>query len=89
MRLAIRNPPNGDTEILSLDGDTPKLVYSCNVFETCAPIRFHKDNKRVYMETNKGDRDLSQFVLFDPATGKEEFVEQDPKKRVDFGSAIF
>ncbi len=89
MRLAIRNPPSGDTEILWLDGDAPKLVYSCNVFETCAPIRFHKDNKRVYMQTNKGDRDLSQLVLFDPATGKEEFVEQDPKKRVDFGNAIF
>ncbi|CAN5756798.1 S9 family peptidase [soil metagenome] len=89
MRLAIRNPPSGDTEILSLDGDAPKLVYSCNVFETCAPVRFSKDNKRVYMETNKGNRDLSQLVLFDPATGKEEFVEQDPKKRVDFGNAIF
>ncbi|MGI9054903.1 MAG: S9 family peptidase, partial [Pyrinomonadaceae bacterium] len=89
MRLAIRNPPSGDTEILSLDGDAPKLVYSCNVFETCAPVRFSKDNKRVYMETNKGERDLSQLVLFDPATGKEEFVEQDPKKRVDFGGAIF
>ena len=89
MRLAIRTPPSGDTEILSLDGDAPKLVYSCSVFETCSPIRFHKDNKRVYMETNKGDRDLSQLVLFDPATGKEEFVEQDPKKRVDFGNAVF
>jgi dipeptidyl aminopeptidase/acylaminoacyl peptidase len=89
MRLAIRNPLNGDTEILSLDGETPKLIYSCNVFETCAPVRFHKDNKRVYMESNKGDRDLAQLVLFDPATGKEEFVEQDPKKRVDFGNAIF
>lgn len=89
MRLAMRSLPNGSTEILSLDGGASKVVYSCGIFETCFPVRFHKDDKRVYMETSKGDRDLSQLVLFDPATGKEELVEQDPKKRVDFGNAIF
>ena len=89
LRLATRSLPNGNTEILFLDGEQPKVVYSCGVFETCSPIRFHKDNKRVYMETNKGDRDLSQLVLFDPVTGKEELVEQDPNKRVDFGNVIF
>ncbi len=89
MRLATRSLPNGDTEILSFDGDKPKVVYSCGIFETCAPIRFTKDDKRVYMETNKGDRNFSQLVLFDPMTGKEEFVEQHPNKRVDFGGAVF
>ena len=89
MRMATRSLPNGNTEILSLDGEQPKVVYSCSVFETCSPLRFHKDNQRVYMETNKGDRDLSQLVLFDPMTGKEELVEQDPNKRVDFGNVIF
>lgn len=89
MRLAMRSLPNGTTEILSLDGGASKVVYSCGIFETCFPVRFHKDDKRVYMKTSKGDRDLTQLVLFDPATGKEELVEQDPKKRVDFGNAIF
>lgn len=89
MRLALRSLPNGSTEILSLDGDASKVVYSCGIFETCSPVRFHKDDKRVYMETSKGDRNLTQLVLFDPATGKEELVEEDPKKRVDFGNAIF
>ncbi len=89
LRLALRTPPNGDTEVLKVDGDKFTKVYSCNVFEVCSPIRFHKDNRRVYMETNKGDRDLSQLVLFDPETGKEEFVEGDPMKRVDFGTASF
>ena len=89
LRLAMRAPANGDTEILKVDGDKFTLVYSCGIFETCAPLRFSKDDKRVYMETNKGDRDLTQLVLFDPETDKEEFVEQDPNKRVDFGSAIF
>lgn len=89
MRLAMRSLPNGTTEILSLDGGASKVVYSCGIFETCSPVRFTKDNKRVYMETSKGDRNFTQLVLFDPATGKEEFVEEDPKKRVDFGNAIF
>jgi dipeptidyl aminopeptidase/acylaminoacyl peptidase len=73
-----------------VDGDKFTKIYSCNVFESCGPIRFHKDDKRVYMETNKGgDRDLTQLVLFDPDTLKEELVEQDPLKRVDFGGAVF
>jgi dipeptidyl aminopeptidase/acylaminoacyl peptidase len=89
LRLAMRSAANGDTEILKVDGDKFTQVYSCGVFESCGPIRFHKDDKRVYMISNKGDRDLIQLVLFDPETGKEELVEQDPLKRVDFGNAIF
>jgi dipeptidyl aminopeptidase/acylaminoacyl peptidase len=89
MRLAIRSPQNGDTEILLLDGEKPRLIYSCSVFEECSPVRFHKDNKRVYIETNKGNPDLTQLVLLDVATGKEEIVESDPMKKVDFGNAAF
>src|SRR5262249_49697974 len=36
-----------------------------------------------------GDMDLTRLELFDPATGKEEVVESDPLKRVDFGTALF
>jgi dipeptidyl aminopeptidase/acylaminoacyl peptidase len=32
---------------------------------------------------------LTQLVLLDVETGKEEMVESDPLKRVDFGSAVF
>ncbi len=88
-RMAVRSAPNGDTEVLRLDGDKLTPVYSCGVFETCELVRFHKDDKRVYMESNKGSRDVTQLVLFDLATAKEEFVEEDSSKRVDFGSAIF
>ncbi len=89
MRLSIRTPQNGDTEILSLDGEKPKVIYSCGVFETCSPIRFHKDNKRVYIQTNKGNPDLIELALLDVATGKTEKVESDPEKKVDFGGASF
>ena len=88
-RLAARSAPNGETEFLRVDGEKFTPVYSCGVFETCTLIRFHKDDKRVYMASNKGNRDITQLVLFDPATGKEEFVEEDPNKRVDFGNALF
>jgi dipeptidyl aminopeptidase/acylaminoacyl peptidase len=90
MRLAVRTPPNGSTEILRLDADgAAKVIYSCGLFDSCNPVRFHKDNKRVYMVTNKGDEDLSRLILLDVETGKEETVESDPLKRVDFGGAAF
>jgi dipeptidyl aminopeptidase/acylaminoacyl peptidase len=90
LRMAVRSAENGDTEVLRVDADGFKKVYSCNVFEACGPVRFHKDGKRVYMVTNKGgDVDLLRLTLFDPETGKEEMVESDPLKRVDFGGASF
>jgi dipeptidyl aminopeptidase/acylaminoacyl peptidase len=90
VRLATRSTDAGETEILKVDGDKFTKIYSCTVFETCGPIRFNKDDKRFYMVSDKGDaRNFQQLVLFDPETMKEEFVEEDPLKRVDFGGANF
>lgn len=89
VRMATRSAQDGSTEILRVDGDKFTTVYTCGVFESCGPVNFAKDDKRVYMISNKGNRDLIQLVIFDPATGKEELVEQDPLGRVDFGNASF
>jgi dipeptidyl aminopeptidase/acylaminoacyl peptidase len=90
LRLATRSTDAGDTEILRVDADKFTKIYSCSIFENCGPIRFHKDDKRFYMTSDKGDaRNFQQLVLFDPETMKEEFVEEDPLKRVDFGGASF
>ena len=90
LRLATRAAENGDTEVLRVDADKFTKVYGCTVFEACGPIKYHKDGERVYFQTNKGsDIDLVRLVLFNPATGKEELVESDPMKRVDFGNALF
>ena len=91
LRLARRSTPAGDTEILRLDaGDKFTGIYSCNVFEVCVPIRFHKDNRRVYMKTSKGaDTDLTKLVLLDVETGKTETVESDPLNRADFRGVSF
>ncbi|HEU4713965.1 MAG TPA: alpha/beta fold hydrolase [Pyrinomonadaceae bacterium] len=90
LRLATRSAENGDTEVLRVDADKFTKVYSCTVFEACGPVRYHKDGQRVYFVTNKGsDVDLVRLELFNPTTGKEELVESDPLKRVDFGNASF
>jgi dipeptidyl aminopeptidase/acylaminoacyl peptidase len=89
LRLAARTTDKGDTEILRVDPTGFTQIYSCNVFETCNPIRFNKDNTKLYMETNKGAPDLTRLVLFDPATKTEQLVESDPLNRVDFGNATF
>jgi len=90
LRLASRVNDNGDTEVLRVDDKGFTKIYSCNVFESCGPIRFHKDGQHVYFETNKGaDSDLTKLELFDPATGREEVVESDPMKRVDLGRTSF
>ncbi len=90
LRLASRVTDSGEQELLRVDADALIKVYSCSVFEGFDPIRYHKDGKRVYMETNKGDDvDLTALVLFNPATGTLETVESDPLKQVDFGGALF
>ena len=90
LRLASRSAENGDTEVLRVDANGLTKVYSCSVFESCGPVRYHKDGARIYFLTNKGsDVDLIRLELFNPTTGKEEAVESDPLKRVDFGNASF
>lgn len=90
LRMAVRSAQNGDTEILTFAADgTAKKVYDCNAFETCGAIRFHKDNKRVYFQTNKGDLDLIELGLLDADTGAYTKLEGDPLGKVDFGGISF
>jgi dipeptidyl aminopeptidase/acylaminoacyl peptidase len=89
LRLAQRVQDSGDQEILRVDADSFTPIYTCNVFETCDPVQFHKDAQRVYIQTNKGDLDLTTLVLLDLASGVVKTVESDPLQRVDLGSAWF
>ncbi len=90
LRLAIRSADNGDTEFLRVDPDGFKKIYSCAVLESCAPSRFHKEDRKLYIITNKGDgQNLIQLALLDPATGDVTPVESDPNKRVDLLAALF
>jgi dipeptidyl aminopeptidase/acylaminoacyl peptidase len=88
LRLASRSPENGDTEILRVDENGFSKIYTCNVFESCGPVHFHKDGRRVYFQTNK-DVNLVRLTLLDVQTGKEDLVESDPENRVDLDDAMF
>jgi dipeptidyl aminopeptidase/acylaminoacyl peptidase len=90
LRLATRTTDKGDTEVLRVDADKFTAIYSCDVFETCDPMRFDSTNTKAYVITNKGQNvDLAELGLIDPATGTVTPVESDPLKRVDIGDAIF
>jgi dipeptidyl aminopeptidase/acylaminoacyl peptidase len=89
LRLANRANSDGSNDILRVDAKELVKIYTSNVFEEAYPLAFDKENKRVYMQTNKGDNiDLSQLILFDPETLQEEVVESDPLKRVDLGNVF-
>jgi dipeptidyl aminopeptidase/acylaminoacyl peptidase len=85
LRIAERTNQAGDTEILRVDADGFRQIYSCTVLEECGVAGFDTEDKQVYLITNKGTLDLSELELMDPATGATTFVESDPKKRVDLG----
>ncbi|HEX7011713.1 MAG TPA: S9 family peptidase [Steroidobacteraceae bacterium] len=89
LRLAVRSPVSGETEILRVDEDGFTPIYTCSVFETCDPARFHPNGRQVYMVTNHGDADLIRLTLLDVETGNETIVESDPENRVDLAGAIF
>lgn len=91
VRLAFRQTADGGSEILRVsDGELGDPVYTCNSRETCQPIRFHRDGKKVYLQSNKGDDvDLIRLLLMDAETGQTEMVEADPEGEVDFGGAAF
>ena len=56
LRLAARVTDKGDTEILRVDPDAlQEDLLPAPSSRRAGPDRFHKDGKRVYMETNKGD----------------------------------
>lgn len=90
LRLALRSATNGDTEFLRVNGDgTTTKIYSCTVLEQCSPLQFNKDNKRVYIQTNKGEIDLIELQLLDVESGKVEKVESDPMGKVDLDAVSF
>jgi dipeptidyl aminopeptidase/acylaminoacyl peptidase len=90
LRLAVRVANNGDQEILRVDPNGLTKIYTCTVFESCAPVRFEQSGRQAYFKTNAGaDVDLVSLGLLDPQTGKVRPIESDPMRRVDFGGALF
>src|ERR1044071_665481 len=91
IRLATRTPEDGTTEILkkNADGSYTK-IYDCGTLENCGPSAFTKDNKKVYIETNKGaNQDLSKLIVMDMQSLQATDVEKDPLNKVDLGNVAF
>jgi dipeptidyl aminopeptidase/acylaminoacyl peptidase len=90
LRLGVRTDREGNTEILRLKPNNNKtsLLYSCNIMDRCAPLRFDHTNRHVYLLTNKG-RNLLALALLDCATGGIKLVANDPRNRVDIEDALF
>ena len=76
LRLAQRTDTSGEQEILRVNPDGFQKIYSCGIFDTCYPIRFHKDGKHIYLNTNKGEsQDLTVLALLDVDSGSIAPVE--------------
>jgi len=88
LRLAVRVTEAGDKELLRVDPDGFKVIYSCDVLEGCGQEGFDAQNRLVYLATNKGPLNLTELDMLDPATGATTPVESDPQKHVDFGGVI-
>ncbi|MEX0813582.1 MAG: alpha/beta fold hydrolase [Chitinophagales bacterium] len=89
LRLLSRTDEAGNTTILRLDkhGNTTP-IYETDVTEQAYVAGWNKDNSKFYLVSNKGDLDLSTLFLMDPETKELEKIEEDPKKRVDFGGMM-
>jgi dipeptidyl aminopeptidase/acylaminoacyl peptidase len=87
LRLGRRQREDGSWEILRVDGARLSVVYTCGWDESCWPISFHPDGRRVYLNTNRGV-DLMRLVLLDVVTGHEQVVDSDPESEADLGRSI-
>jgi dipeptidyl aminopeptidase/acylaminoacyl peptidase len=86
LRLAVRTTKSGDTELLRVDADGFKPIYSCTVLENCGAVDFATGNN-VYLATNKGALDLTELQSMDLSTGATTKIESDPENRVDINNA--
>ncbi|MBD3222227.1 prolyl oligopeptidase family serine peptidase [bacterium] len=89
LRLAYKTLPDGGAEILRVDLDGYTKLAESSFEETLAPLRFHRDGRHCYVESNVGEPDLTQLMLMDVETGVMQYVEADPEGEVDFGGPVF
>ncbi|HEX5726772.1 MAG TPA: alpha/beta fold hydrolase [Longimicrobiaceae bacterium] len=91
LRLGTRMAADGNSEVLRVEGErlTPVVTLPCGIDRSCGPARFHKDGRRVYLVTTRPGEDLTELVLHDLESGRQERVESDPERQVDFGGAAF
>ncbi len=85
LRLVSRTEENGTTVLLRKDEDGLVPIYDTSVDEGFNVAGWDRENKNFYLETNKGELDLTTLYLMNPETKKLTLLESDPENRVDFG----
>ena len=88
LRLATKSNDAGGTEFYRVDDGALSKIYDCSVDESCYPLGFAADGRRVHLVSNKGDADKTGLLLLDPQSGATELVERDPEGEVDLGRVI-
>jgi len=86
LRLGSRVGKDGDFELLRVDGQSLTPIFSSRANETFRPLSFHKDGKRVYVESSI-DSEFTRLVLFDIETGSCEECDCDPE--ADLWKVVF
>lgn len=86
LRLLSRTDEKGTTTLLRKDEDKLVPIYETLVTEGAGVVGWDPKNENFYLETNKGDLDLSTLFLMNPETKELTLLESDPDKRVDFGA---
>ncbi len=87
LRLLYRTDEKGNNTILSWrDGEPPQVIYETPVTEQAYVAGWNEDNSLAWLVSNKGEVDLLTLYSLNPTTGEVEKVEDDPQKKVDFGS---
>ena len=86
LRLVSRTDEAGNTVLLRKNGDDLEPIYETSVTEGASVLGWDPKNKNLYLQTNKGDLDLTTVFVMDPDTKTMTLFESDPEKRVDFGS---
>ena len=87
LRLAEKTLPNGDTQILRVDAEAMKPIYTCTVLEECGVEGFEQGNRRAFLVTNAGERNFTELDTLDLASAATAKLESDPLNKVDFGGA--
>ncbi len=78
LRLGSRVGKDGAFELLRVDGQSLTPIFSCGVNEIFRPLSFHKDGRRVYVESAI-DSEFNRLVLLDIETGLYEECDCDPE----------
>ncbi|MEA3303035.1 MAG: S9 family peptidase, partial [Pseudomonadota bacterium] len=90
LRQAMRSLSGGGVELLRVEPEGFTRITAVTAEEELTLLECSDDNNSCYVVSNAGrEVDLLRLMLLDLATGKMEFVEQDPEGDVDFGTAAF